>query len=152
MTREFETIADLKAAVGQELGTSDWVTVTQDKINLFADATGDHQWIHVDPEAAAKGPFGKPIAHGYLTLSLLPVFTQQIYAVKSAVMGVNYGANKVRFPHPVPVDSRVRATATLKETQDIAIGTQIVLTVVVEIDGVEKPACIADVVYVVAEG
>ena len=152
MTREFETIADLKAAVGQELGTSDWVTVTQDKINLFADATGDHQWIHVDPEAAAKGPFGKTIAHGYLTLSLLPVFTQQIYAVKSAVMGVNYGANKVRFPHPVPVDSRVRATATLKETQDIAIGTQIVLTVVVEIDGVEKPACIADVVYVVAEG
>lgn len=152
MTREFETIADLKAAVGQELGTSDWVTVTQEKINLFADATGDHQWIHVDPEAAAKGPFGKPIAHGYLTLSLLPVFTGQIYAVKSAVMGVNYGANKVRFPHPVPVDSRVRATATLKETQDIAIGTQIVLTVVVEIDGVAKPACIADVVYVIAEG
>ncbi|MBC9227683.1 dehydratase [Aeromicrobium sp. 636] len=152
MTREFETIADLKAAVGQELGTSDWVTVTQDKINLFADATGDHQWIHVDPEAAAQGPFGKTIAHGYLTLSLLPVFTQQIYAVKSAVMGVNYGANKVRFPHPVPVDSRIRGTATLKETQDIAIGTQIVLTVVVEIDGVEKPACIADVVYVVAEG
>lgn len=151
MTREFETIADLKAAVGQELGTSDWVTVTQEKINLFADATGDHQWIHVDPEAAAKGPFGKPIAHGYLTLSLLPVFTEQIYSVTSAVMGVNYGANKVRFPHPVPVDSRVRATATLKETQDIAIGTQVVLTVVVEIDGVEKPACIADVVYVIAE-
>ncbi|MET0467225.1 MAG: MaoC family dehydratase [Aeromicrobium sp.] len=152
MTREFETIADLKAATGQELGTSDWVTVTQEKINLFADATGDHQWIHVDPDAAAKGPFGKPIAHGYLTLSLLPVFTQQIYGVKSAVMGVNYGANKVRFPHPVPVDSRVRATATLKETQDIAIGTQIVLTVVVEIEGIEKPACIADVVYVIAEG
>ena len=152
MTREFETIADLKAATGQELGTSEWVTVTQEKINLFADATGDHQWIHVDPDAAAKGPFGKPIAHGYLTLSLLPVFSSQIYSVKSAVMGVNYGANKVRFPHPVPVDSRVRATATLKETQDISIGTQVVLTVVVEIDGVEKPACIADVVYVVAEG
>lgn len=152
MTREFDTIADLKAAVGQELGTSDWVTVTQERINLFADATGDHQWIHVDPEAAAKGPFGKPIAHGYLTLSLLPVFTAQIYSVKSAVMGVNYGANKVRFPHPVPVDSRVRATATLKETQDIAIGTQVIVSVVVEIDGIEKPACIAEVVYVIAEG
>lgn len=151
MTREFETLADFKAAAGQELGTSDWVTVTQEKINLFADATGDHQWIHVDPDAAAKGPFGKPIAHGYLTLSLLPVLTGQIYAVKSVVMGVNYGANKVRFPHPVPVDSRVRATATLKETQDIAIGTQAIVSVVVEIDGVEKPACIAEVVYVMAE-
>ena len=140
MTREFETLADFKAAAGQELGTSDWVTVPQEKINLFADATGDHQWIHVDPEAAAKGPFGKPIAHGYLTLSLLPVFTSQIYSVKSVVMGVNYGANKVRFPHPVPVDSRVRATATLKETQDIAIGTQAIVSVVVENEGVEKPA------------
>lgn len=152
MTREFETLADFKAAVGEELGTSEWVEVTQEKINLFADATGDHQWIHVDPERAAKGPFGKPIAHGYLTLSLLPVLTEQIYSVESVVMGVNYGANKVRFPHPVPVDSRVRATATLKETQDIAIGTQAVLTVVVEIDGVEKPACIAEVVYVLSEG
>ncbi|MFO6452533.1 MULTISPECIES: MaoC family dehydratase [unclassified Aeromicrobium] len=151
MTREFETLADFKAAAGQELGTSEWVTVTQDKINLFADATGDHQWIHVDPDAAAKGPFGKPIAHGYLTLSLLPVFTEQIYSVKSVVMGVNYGANKVRFPHPVPVDSKVRATATLKETQDIAIGTQAIVSVVVEIEGVEKPACIAEVVYVMAE-
>ncbi|GAA2085730.1 MaoC family dehydratase [Aeromicrobium tamlense] len=151
MTREFETLADFKAAAGQELGTSEWVTVTQDKINLFADATGDHQWIHVDPDAAAKGPFGKPIAHGYLTLSLLPVFTEQIYSVKSVVMGVNYGANKVRFPHPVPVDSKVRATATLKETQDIKIGTQAIVSVVVEIEGVEKPACIAEVVYVMAE-
>jgi acyl dehydratase len=151
MTREFETLADFKAAAGQELGTSEWVTVTQEKINLFADATGDHQWIHVDPDAAAKGPFGKPIAHGYLTLSLLPVFTEQIYSVKSVVMGVNYGANKVRFPHPVPVDSKVRATATLKETQDIKIGTQAIVSVVVEIEGVEKPACIAEVVYVMAE-
>lgn len=151
MTREFQTLADFKAAAGQELGTSEWVTVTQEKINLFADATGDHQWIHVDPDAAAKGPFGKPIAHGYLTLSLLPVFTEQIYSVKSVVMGVNYGANKVRFPHPVPVDSKVRATATLKETQDIKIGTQAIVSVVVEIEGVEKPACIAEVVYVMAE-
>lgn len=151
MTREFENIAELKAALGQELGTSEWVEVTQEKVNLFADATGDHQWIHIDPERAAKGPFGGPIAHGYLTLSLLPVLTEQIYSVKSAVMGVNYGANKVRFPHPVPVGSRVRATATLKETKDISIGTQTVIGVVVEIDGIEKPACIAEVVYVVAE-
>ncbi len=151
MTRTFDTLADFKAAVGQEIGTSDWITVTQEQINLFADATGDHQWIHVDPELAAKGPFGKPIAHGYLTLSLLPVLVEQIYAVSSVVMGVNYGANKVRFPHPVPVDSRLRATLTLKETTDIAIGTQVINTVVVEIEGVEKPACIAEVVYVMAE-
>ncbi len=149
--REFEDLAELKAAGGQEIGTSDWVEVSQDRINLFADATGDHQWIHVDPELAAKGPFGKTIAHGYLTLSLLPVFGEQIYAVKSVVMGVNYGANKVRFPSPVPVDSRLRATATLKETTDIAIGTQIVMTFVVEIEGSDKPACIAEVVYVMAE-
>ena len=147
----FDTLADLKAATGQEIGTSDWIEVTQERINKFAEATGDHQWIHTDPELAAKGPFGKTIAHGYLTLSLLPVFAEQIYSVKSVIMGVNYGANKVRFPNPVPVDSRVRATATLKETSDIAIGTQVVLTFVVEIEGVEKPACIAEVVYVMAE-
>lgn len=150
-SRTFENLAELKAATGEEIGTSEWVTVTQEKINLFADATGDHQWIHVDPELAAKGPFGKPIAHGYLTLSLLPVFGEQIYSVSSVIMGVNYGANKVRFPHPVPVDSRVRATATLKETADISIGTQVVMTFVVEIEGVQKPACIAEVVYVMAE-
>ena len=147
----FDTLADLKAATGQEIGTSDWIEVTQERMNKFAEATGDHQWIHTDPELAAKGPFGKTIAHGYLTLSLLPVFAEQIYSVKSVIMGVNYGANKVRFPNPVPVDSRVRATATLKETSDIAIGTQVVLTFVVEIEGVEKPACIAEVVYVMAE-
>lgn len=147
----FDTLVDLKAAVGQEIGTSDWVEITQERINTFADATGDHQWIHTDPELAAKGPFGKTIAHGYLTLSLLPVFAEQIYSVKSVIMGVNYGANKVRFPNPVPVGSRVRGTATLKETSDIAIGTQVVFTFVVEIEGAEKPACIAEVVYVMAE-
>lgn len=152
MPRTFQNIAELKAATGEVLGTSDWTTITQEQINLFADATGDHQWIHVDPELAKQGPFGKPIAHGYLTLSLLPVFSAEIYEVSSVVMGVNYGANKVRFPHPVPVDSRVRATATLKETSDIAIGTQVVITFVVEIDGIDKPACIAEVVYVMAEG
>ena len=98
---------------------------TQEQINTFADATGDHQWIHVDPERAATGPFGGTIAHGYLTLSLLPVFAEQIYDIQGLAFGMNYGANKVRFPAPVPVDSRLRATATLKETNDIAIGTQV---------------------------
>ncbi len=150
MPRVFSSLDEFKAAVGSELGTSDWVTVTQEQINTFADATGDHQWIHVDPEAAAKGPFGTTIAHGYLTLSLLPVFAQSIYEVQNLAMGVNYGANKVRFPNPVPVDSRLRATATLKEIADIAIGTQATISFVVEREGAEKPAVVAEVVYVMA--
>ncbi len=150
MPRVFESLDEFKAAAGEELGTSDWVTVTQEQINTFADATGDHQWIHVDPERAAQGPFGAPIAHGYLTLSLLPALAENIYDVKGLAMGVNYGANKVRFPHPVPVNSRVRATGTLKETSDIAIGTQVIINFVIEIEGVDKPACIAEVVYVMA--
>ncbi|MCK5892265.1 MAG: MaoC family dehydratase [Aeromicrobium sp.] len=150
MPRVFSSLDEFKAAVGSELGTSDWVTVTQEQIDTFADATGDHQWIHVDPEAAAKGPFGTTIAHGYLTLSLLPVFAQSIYEVQNLAMGVNYGANKVRFPNPVPVDSRLRATATLKEIADIAIGTQATISFVVEREGAEKPAVVAEVVYVMA--
>ncbi|EFQ82156.1 MaoC-like protein [Aeromicrobium marinum DSM 15272] len=150
--RVFSSLEDFKAAAGTELGTSDWVTITQDQIDTFADATGDHQWIHVDPERAATGPFGTTIAHGYLTLSLLPVFSAQIYTVEGLTMGVNYGANKVRFPNPVPVDSRLRATATLKETADIAIGTQATITFVVEREGAEKPAVVAEVVYVMAGG
>ena len=150
MPRVFDSLDDFKAAVGQELGRSDWLTVTQEQIDQFADATGDHQWIHVDPERAASGPFGTTIAHGYLTLSLLPVFGEQIYQVNGLAMGVNYGANKVRFPNPVPVDSRLRATATLKETSDIPIGTQAVITFVIEREGAEKPVCIAEVVFVMA--
>ncbi|KQY56088.1 dehydratase [Aeromicrobium sp. Root495] len=150
MPRVFESLDELKSAVGTELGTSDWITVTQEQINTFADATGDHQWIHVDPERAADGPFGTTIAHGYLTLSLLPVFGADIYEVRNIAMGVNYGANKVRFPNPVPVDSRLRATATLKETADIPIGTQVTITFVVEREGAEKPAVVAEVVYVFA--
>ncbi len=150
MPRVFSSLDEFKAAVGSELGTSDWVTVTQEQINTFADATGDHQWIHVDPEAAAKGPFGTTIAHGYLTLSLLPVFGAEIYEVQNLAFGVNYGANKVRFPNPVPVDSRLRATATLKEIADIAIGTQATISFVVEREGAEKPAVVAEVVYVFA--
>lgn len=150
MVRSFANLDEFKAAAGEELGTSSWIEVTQERVNLFADATGDHQWIHIDPEMAAKGPFGGTIAHGYLTLSLLPVIAEECYSVGNIVMGVNYGTNKVRFPHPVPVGSRVRGTATLVETTDIAIGTQATIKFVVEIDGVDKPACVAEVLFVMA--
>ena len=150
MPRVFANLDEFKSAAGTELGTSDWITVTQEQINTFADATGDHQWIHVDPERAAGGPFGTTIAHGYLTLSLLPVLLENAFAVEQIAMGVNYGTNKVRFPSPVPVDSRIRATATLKETVDISIGTQITITAVVEREGADKPAVVAEVVYVYA--
>ena len=146
----FNGIDELEKAVGTHLGYSPWHTVTQQRIDLFADATGDHQWIHVDPEKAAKGPFGTTIAHGYLTLSLLPVMVGAIYEVQNLAMGVNYGANKIRFPEPVPVDSRIRATATLTDVTDIAIGSQITMKVVVEREGAAKPACVAEVVYVYA--
>ena len=141
---------DLPTLTGRDLGTTEFRTITQEQINTFADATGDHQWIHVDPERAATGPFGGTIAHGYLTLSLLPALAESIYQVHGLTMGVNYGANKIRFPSPVPVDSRIRATATLREVADIPIGTQVVISFVVEREGGDKPACIADVVYVMA--
>ncbi|MET0931225.1 MAG: MaoC family dehydratase [Aeromicrobium sp.] len=150
MTRVFDNLDDFKAAAGEELGTSDWVTVTQDQINTFADATGDHQWIHVDPERAAAGPFGTTIAHGYLTLSLLPGLASEIYEIEGLAFAMNYGANKVRFPSPVPVDSRLRATATLTATHEIAIGTQCVITFVVQKEGTDKPVCVAEVVFVFA--
>jgi len=150
MARVFKSLDEFKAIVGEEIGTSDWHTVDQAQINAFADATGDHQWIHVDPEMAAKGPFGTTIAHGYLTLALLPMFGEQVYEVQGLAFGMNYGANKLRFPSPVPVDSRVRGTATLKETNDIPIGTQCVVNFVVEIEGADKPALVAEVVYVMA--
>jgi acyl dehydratase len=150
MPRTFENLDAFRAAEGEELGTGDWMTISQDQINLFADATKDHQWIHVDPERAAQGPFGGTIAHGYLTVSLLPALAASIYQIEGLTMGVNYGINKLRFPSPVPVDSRVRATATLREVSDIAIGTQAVISFVVEREGGDKPACIADVVYVMA--
>jgi len=150
MARVFKSLDEFKAAVGEEIGSSDWHTVTQEQINTFADATGDHQWIHVDPDKAAKGPFGTTIAHGYLTLSLLPMLGGQIYNVEGLAFGMNYGANKLRFPSPVPVDSRLRGTATLKETADIAIGTQCIVNFVVEIEGADKPALVAEVVFVMA--
>jgi acyl dehydratase len=147
------TLAELPTLVGTELGTSDWHEVTQESVNLFADATGDHQWIHVDVERAKKeSPFGGPIAHGYLTLSLLVPLLAQVLTVGDAVMGVNYGLNKLRFPSPVPVGSKVRATASLKEVTEIAGGLQYVLAVTVEREGGDKPVCVAEPVYRVYGG
>ena len=142
------TMSELDGLIGSELGTSDWYEVTQEHVNLFADATGDHQWIHVDVERATKeSPFGGPIAHGYLTLSLLVPLFGQVLAVTDAVMGVNYGLNKVRFPSPVPVGSRVRLTASLASVEEIAGGKQLAFSCVIEREGGEKPVCIAEPVY-----
>jgi len=142
------TIAELPGLTGQELGSSDWHEVTQEAVNLFADATGDHQWIHVDVERAKKeSPFGGPIAHGYLTLSLLVPLLAQVLVVSDAVMGVNYGLNKVRFPSPVPVGSKVRLTATLKQVEEVAGGLQVTMSAVIEREGGDKPVCIAEPVF-----
>jgi acyl dehydratase len=147
------TIGELSGRTGQDLGSSDWYEVTQDAVNLFADATGDHQWIHVDVERAkAESPFGGPVAHGYLTLSLLVPLLAQVLVVSDAAMGVNYGLNKVRFPSPVPVGAKVRASATLKEVTEITGGLQYVLAVTVEREGGDKPVCVAEPVYRVYGG
>lgn len=143
--RTFESVAELAAAKGQSIGQSDWVTITQKDVNLFADATGDHQWIHVDPERAAKGPFGGTIAHGFLTLSLLPRLLHQIYTVNGIKLAINYGLNKVRFPAPVPVGSKVRAQSSLADVEDLGNGAvQATLSTTVEIEGASKPACVAE--------
>ena len=146
MVRAFDSLEEFKAAAGQELGTSDWLTVTQEQINTFADATGDHQWIHVDPERAATGPFGTTIAHGYLTLSMVPLLGAQVFAFAGEGAKINYGLNKVRFPAPVPVDSRVRARVQLAEVTEIPSGQQVILRYAIEIDGGKKPACVAETV------
>lgn len=143
--KTFETLADLAACVGQEVAVSDWVTITQEQVNLFAQATGDQQWIHVDVDRAKQGPFGAPIAHGFLTLSLLPVFFESSMAVTQSRMGVNYGLNKVRFTAPVPVGSRLRARMTLLASEPIDNdGVQMTWSVRVEREGVEKPVCVAE--------
>jgi acyl dehydratase len=142
--RVFTSADELAAAVGQELGVSDWFEVDQKRIDLFAEATGDHQWIHVDPARAQDGPFGTTIAHGYLTLSLLPHFVPQIMSVEGVRMGVNYGVNKVRFPAPVPVGSRLRARAELVDVTEVSEGVQIVVKVTVEREGGDKPVCVAE--------
>jgi acyl dehydratase len=133
--------------VGTHLGYSPWQTVDQDRVNLFADATGDHQWIHVDPERAKTGPFGGPIAHGYLTLSLAPVLLNQVIAVEGTTFGVNYGCNKVRFPSPVPVGSDVRMGVTVASVEDVEGGVQVSFDLVMEVRDAPKPSCVAQVVY-----
>jgi acyl dehydratase len=151
MMSQEEVFNQLKAQEGQEVHTSDWLTVTQEMVNQFAEATLDHQWIHVNPERAkAESPFGGPIAHGFLTLSLIPYLTGEVDPDKPVFedlkMGINYGTNKVRFPHPVAVGSRVRAHVTRKSVEEAKGGIQLINTIVIEIDGAEKPACVAEMV------
>ncbi|MBE7940278.1 MULTISPECIES: MaoC family dehydratase [Ramlibacter] len=143
--RTFQTLEELAALVGQDVATSDWITVTQEQVNQFAQATGDHQWIHVDVERAKAGPFGAPIAHGFLTLSLLPRFFENALAVVQTRMGVNYGLNKVRFTAPVPVGSRLRAHMKLLSAERIDNnGWQMAWGVSVEREGGDKPVCVAE--------
>ncbi|WP_067804688.1 MaoC family dehydratase [Nocardia beijingensis] len=144
----FQGLSELESAVGTHLGYSDWHTVTQEQIDRFAEATGDHQWIHVDPVKAAAGPFGTTVAHGFLTLSMVPMLAGEVYAVRGLSMGVNYGTNKVRFPTPVPAGSRVRAGVELVSLAPGSIGSQAVIRVTVELEGSDKPACVAETVAV----
>jgi acyl dehydratase len=147
MTTTVHAIAEFKALVGEHLGWSEWHLVDQAQVNLFADATGDHQWIHVDPERAATGPFGGTIAHGYLTLSLAPVLLHDVLVVEGMTFGVNYGCNKVRFPAPVKVGAKLHLGAKVSSVEDIAGGAQVTLELTLETEGAEKPSCVAEVVY-----
>lgn len=142
--RTFEKISDLQPLVGQELGVSEWMTITQEQINKFAEATGDHQWIHIDPERAKSGPFGTTIAHGFLTLSLLPEMTAKAFRVTETRMGVNYGLNKVRFPSPVPAGSKVRGRFKLIEYIPLEGGAQMTVECTMEREGSDKPVCVAE--------
>ncbi len=144
--RVFESLEAVKGAVGEHLGFSEWRTVSQEQVNAFADATGDHQWIHVDPGAAAHGPFGTTIAHGFLMLSLLPVLTTEVYRVDGVRMGINYGLNRVRFPAPLPTGSAIRAGVRLLSAADIPGGVHLVTEVSIEREGGEKPCCVAEAV------
>lgn len=148
MSTTTTTLADLPALTGSELGTSDWVVVTQDRVDTFADATDDHQWIHVDVERAkAESPYGGPIAHGYLTLSLLIPMWSGVLTVTDSGMGVNYGLNKVRFPAPVPVGAKIRLTATLADVEEIEDGVQVTVAATIEREGSDKPVCVAEPVF-----
>ena len=143
--REFNSLAELKELIGQEVAQSEWVEISQERVNTFADATGDHQWIHIDVERAKReSPFGGPIAHGFLTLSLLPMLVANAIKLTYVKMGVNYGLNKVRFPSPVPVGSRVRARLKLLEIEDIKDGAQFTWEVTIEREGHDKPVCVAE--------
>jgi acyl dehydratase len=147
MTTHVQNIDDLGALVGTHLGYSNYLLVTQENVNLFAEATGDRQWIHTDPERAKDGPFGGTIAHGYMTLSLIPVLLGGVIKVDGVAMGVNYGTNRVRFTSPVPVGSEIRAGATLASVEAVSGGVQVALDVVVEVKDAPKPSCVAQVVY-----
>jgi len=142
----FGSLADLQAAVGEHLGYSDWVEITQDQVDKFAEATGDYQWIHVDVSRNAENPFGGTIAHGFLTLSLIPVLQQKIYSIVNRKAGLNYGLNKVRFPTPVRVGKRVRGGAKLLEVVESPAGVRVTMEMVMEVEGAEKPACVAEAV------
>ncbi|MDA8483416.1 MaoC family dehydratase [Metapseudomonas lalkuanensis] len=145
--KSYESLTALQGLVGEVVGTSDWVVIDQQRINTFAEATGDHQWIHVDPERAAKGPFGGTIAHGFLTLSLLPTFMTNAFEVRNVKMGVNYGLNKVRFVQPVPVNSRLRGHFKVQSWEPLeGNGAQITYEMTVEIEGAAKPACVAETI------
>lgn len=143
--KTFHSYSEVLASIGQEVAVSDWITITQAQIQMFADATGDQQWIHTDPERAAKGPFGAPIAHGFLTLALLPQFFESTFEIEGAKMGVNYGLNRVRFMATVPVNSRLRARMTLQAAERIEPdGVQMTWLVTVEREGGDKPVCVAE--------
>ncbi|GAA3787525.1 MaoC family dehydratase [Sphaerisporangium flaviroseum] len=142
--RIFANLNELKAATGEHLGHTEWRQVTQEQVDLFADATDDHQWIHVDVERAKDGPFGATIAHGYLSLALLPSFMTQLFRVDGLKMGINYGLNKVRFPAPVPVGAKIRAGAEIIDVKDTPAGTLSNLRITVEVEGQGKPACVAE--------
>jgi acyl dehydratase len=147
MTTTVDSLEEFHGLVGQQIGYTEWQTITQQRVNVFAKATDDHQWIHVDPEAAKAGPFGGPIAHGYLTLSLGPVLLQQILVINGMTYGINYGANKVRFPSPVPVGAELRMGATVASAEDVGGGVQVNFDLVFEVKDAPKPACVAQVVY-----
>jgi acyl dehydratase len=147
MTRIIDGTDELKSLVGEHLGTSDWLEITQGRVNQFADATGDHQWIHCDPERAKDGPFGGTIAHGYLTISLAPALLPQVVQVTGFKMALNYGLNKLRFPSPVKVGSNLRVSAVLTSVEDVTGGVQIAYGLTFEIEGSDKPACVAEVVF-----
>jgi acyl dehydratase len=147
-TRVFDTVEDFRAAQGQLLGVGDWLPITQERIDAFADVTEDWQWIHVDPAKAADGPYGATIAHGYLTLSLIPLLARRIFRVDGARMALNYGLNKLRFAQPVTAGSRIRAVATLVSVEDVPAGVQAVVRYSIEIEGQDKPACVAETLRV----
>ncbi|KFU82014.1 Acyl dehydratase [Amycolatopsis lurida] len=150
MTRVFASADEVSAALGDELGPTEWLVVQQDRIDAFADATEDHQWLHTDPAKAASGPFGTTIAHGFLTLSLIPRFAKELYRLDFGTARINYGLGKVRFPAPVPVGSRLRSSATFTELRPGTAGVTVTTRYVVELDGAAKPACVAETLVVVS--